>query len=364
VLEIRRGRSSWVGFSFLGIAIVLTIGTLFLALTDRSLADIADFNSGSADTSSPQSLDETAATATAEAEIELTPVVPDPLPDDLELSAQAAYVIHSESDTVLFERAADEPLQPASTSKIFTAMVVLEHASPEEVIEIVEEDVVDSEVESSMGLEAGDRVTVHDLLVGLLLASGNDAANALSRTIGARIDSGDADDSIDQRFVAGMNQKVDELGLEATVLKSPAGLDRDDQAVTARELAVAAEVLLERPSLATIVAMKRAEIRVGGENARVIELENTNDLLAHDGVYGIKTGTTGEAGQCLVVAYRNGESTTITVILGSEDRYGDARALLGLEPLPETDEGDGEDIDPEHTDPVRDDDHDEEAHVQ
>lgn len=100
-------------------------------------------------------------------------------------------------------------------------------------------------------------------------------------------------------------------------------------------MVIAARALLREPVLVSIVAMQRAEVRIGGPKARVIRLENTNQLLAQDGVFGIKTGTTDQAGQCLLVAYRAPSGTQIAVILGSQDRYGDARALLGLpEPPP------------------------------
>jgi serine-type D-Ala-D-Ala carboxypeptidase (penicillin-binding protein 5/6) len=357
LLNSRRSRANWIGVAFLGISVLLTIGTLFLAFTGRSLTDLAGFQTfrGGDQDSSNLSLAELSATASADITPSPTLAPPDPIPEDIELTARGVYVLHADSDTVLFEREPDEPLQPASTAKIFTAIVVLEYASPEEVIEINESDIVDPVVESSMGLEAGDRVTVHDLLVGLMLPSGNDAASALSRTIGARID-GDEDEPYDDRFLREMNRVADDLGLEASELRHAAGHDRDDQAVTARELAVATVAMLERPSLATIVAMKRAEIQVGGENARVLTVENTNELLIHDDVYGVKTGTTVEAGQCLVVAQHNGDSTTIAVILGSSDRYGDARTLLDLPepPEPEEDNDESEDLVPEHTEPVDD----------
>lgn len=347
-------RSAWLGYSFLGISVLLTLGTLFLALTDRSLADLTDLDAllGENDSTDPTTASDIAANLTPVATPTATPGPELDIPEDIQLTAQSAYVIHRESDDVLFERNADLPLQPASTAKIFTAMVVLEHANPEEVIEIMESDVVDPVAESSMGLAAGDWVTVHDLLVGLMLPSGNDAANALSRTIGARID-GEESESFNDRFLREMNRVADELGLQTTELRHAAGHDREGQTVTARELAVAAEALLERPSLLSIVAMKRAEIRVGGDNPRVLIVDNTNELLVHDGVFGVKTGTTSEAGECLVIAYREGGSTFIAVLLGSEARYEDARTLLSLPqpPAPAEDEVDGE-PDPEHTDTV------------
>jgi serine-type D-Ala-D-Ala carboxypeptidase (penicillin-binding protein 5/6) len=329
-----RGRSGWAGYIFLGISVLLASVTLFMAVTDRSLGDLRDgslFSSGD----SSRSGQNLATSLTPEVSPTPTPEPPIQVPADVDLTAPAAFVVFPETDMVLFERDSDLPLQPASTAKIFTALVVLEYAAPEEVIEITQADVVDPVAESSMGLQAGDWVTVHDLLVGLMLPSGNDAASALSRTIGARIDGPD-DEPYDARFIREMNRKAEDLGLDTVVLKHAAGHDQPGQQVTARDLAVAAEALLERLSLRKIVSMMRAEIKVGGANPRVIVVDNTNELLVYGEVSGVKTGTTAEAGQCLVVVSRHNDSEVISVILGSEDRYGDARALLSLpEPTPE-----------------------------
>jgi serine-type D-Ala-D-Ala carboxypeptidase (penicillin-binding protein 5/6) len=345
VLHSPRRRSGLVGYFFLGISVLLALGTVFLAVTDRSVTNLDNRFSGD-DSDSLQiagQFDHLTPTA--------TPVPQPPLliPEDLQLTARSAFVYHPEGDTVLFERDADLPLQPASTLKVFTAMVVLDYATPNEIIEIVDSDVVDPVAESSMGLAAGDLVTVHDLLVGLMLPSGNDAANALARVIGSRIE-GDADESLQDRFLREMNRVASDLGLETTELRHPAGHDREGQAVTAREMATAAMALMESPSLLTIVAMKSAEIRVGGVNPRILQVENTNELLVHEEVYGIKTGTTDQARQSLVIASREGDTTIISVILGSEDRYGDARALLQLPEPPDTDQQD--EPAPEHTEPV------------
>jgi serine-type D-Ala-D-Ala carboxypeptidase (penicillin-binding protein 5/6) len=338
------------GYIFLGISVVLALGTVFLAVTDRSLIEMTGvdsfFASETADNSTETIADITALTPTPTPE----PQIPEAIAADIDITARSAFVYHPSTDTTLYERDADTPVQPASTLKIFTALVVLEYASPSEVIEIVESDVVDPVAESHMGLAAGDLVTVHDLLVGLMLPSGNDAANALARVVGSRINGDDAE-PLQDRFIREMNRVANDLGLETTELRHPAGHDREGQAVTAREMAVAAQALMESPSLLTIVAMKDAEILVGGNNARVLEVENTNELLVHEDVYGIKTGTTGQAGQCLIVASREGDTTIISVILGSEDRYTDARTLLDLsEPVPQPDGSD--EPAPEHTAPV------------
>jgi serine-type D-Ala-D-Ala carboxypeptidase (penicillin-binding protein 5/6) len=352
VLNTRRGRGNLIGYGFLGLSVLLTVGTLFLALTEHRVSDLQTlWNSDESNPSSNLTLAELSATADAQITPTPEPAGPETLPEDLELSAEAAYVLHAESGKVLYEREADELRQPASTIKIFTALVVLKYAAPEEVIEVVESDVVDPVAESSMGLQAGDRVTIHDLLVGLMLPSGNDAANALARSIGSRIE-GEPDESPEDRFVQEMNQFARDLGIEHSKLLDVSGLDREGQGVTAREMAIATEALLARPSLATVVAMKKAEIHVGGPNARVIDLENTNELLIYGDIFGVKTGTTSEAGQCLIVAQHNGDGATISVLLGSQDRYADARVLHQLPEPPEPVDDADEEPAPEHSEPL------------
>lgn len=259
---------------------------------------------------------------------------PRPIPPDLALTARAAILVDVATENVRYERQADEPVPPASTAKIVTALTAIAHLRPEEVVEIVPEDVVDPEAESAMGLQAGDTVTVQDLLVGLLLPSGNDAANALARVAGERLAGEQATPR--ERFTAAMNQTAERLGMADSYFHSPAGLDVDGQRATARDLARAARALLDDPALLPIVAMPSATVRVGGPQARVITLESTNLLLEEQGVYGVKTGTTELAGECLVFAYRDQREDVIGVVLGSQDRFGDARALLGLPPAPAT----------------------------
>lgn len=285
---------------------------------------------------SPRDLfDRTPAEATALPTVTPVPTpTPTPAPivvDADSLSARAAIVVAAESGAVRFERDADVALPPASTIKIVTALTVIRHAKPEEVMTILPEDLVDQTVESHMGLEAGDMVTIRDLLIGVLLPSGNDAANALSRFVGERLP---GEGTPTERFVAEMNAIAAELGMEGTHFVDAVGLDYPEQVTTARDLARAARALLQEPALATIVEMPRADVPIGGPNRRTLTLLNTNELLTEAGVFGMKTGTTEAAGQCLVLAYHTPAEDQIAVLLGSQDRYSDARALLGLEPPP------------------------------
>ena len=268
-----------------------------------------------------------AATPVATPVVIATPVAtPDPRLASLQLTAKSAILINADSGTVLYAKDADTPRAPGSTAKIVTALTVLRYAKPEEIVTIQPDEVVDAS-ESNMGLRAGDTITVHDLLVGMLLPSGNDAARVLARVIGERLP---GDGSPVQRFVAEENTVAQQLGMNGNHIVDPAGDDAPDQEVTARGLALAARELLTQPTLLAIVSMPSAEVKVGGPNARTIQLTTTNDLLATEGVFGIKTGTTPLAGECLVAAYHARTGVEIAVVLGSDDRYVDARALLGL----------------------------------
>ena len=252
------------------------------------------------------------------------------MPDyvSFDFSAKSIYLIDANSGNVLFQREPNAARAPASTAKLVTALTAIRYVRPEEVVTIQQSDVVDPVQESNMGLKVGDTVTVHDLFVGLFLPSGNDAANALARFAGERLP--DASQPPVKRFVDEMNATASKLGMTNSHFVNPSGDDADGQVVTARDLSLATRALLEDAALRPIVALPTADVRVGGPNARVIQLTNTNELLLTDGVYGVKTGTTQNAGDCLIVAYRTQKENVIAVILDSQDRYADARDLLGL----------------------------------
>lgn len=253
---------------------------------------------------------------------------PSPTPAPPAIRARSVIVLDLTDERILLERESRTPLPPASTLKLLTALTVKDILSSEEIVTIEPEDIVDPAVESSMGLAAGDTITVHDLLIGLLLPSGNDAARALARVAGERL-AEPADRSPQERFLSAMQEKARALGLEQTVVRTPDGDDVPEQTISAADLARLARAVLADPELAAIVALRQASVRVGGPNARVLELENTNELLGQLGVIGVKTGTTPAAGQCLVAAWRTvDEHLFVAVLLGSQDRYSDLRAVI------------------------------------
>jgi D-alanyl-D-alanine carboxypeptidase (penicillin-binding protein 5/6) len=250
------------------------------------------------------------------------------------VSAAAAYVFDATADVELLALNSTEQRAPASTVKIVTAMVVLDYADLNTEIVFDEADTASAD-ESRMGLQAGDTVTVQQLLTGLLLPSGNDAARTLARHVGSLL-LGDSDGDPIARFVEAMNAKVAEAGLSNTQFTTPDGLsDDDDQYTTAYDLAHLGALAMSYDTVAEIVSQATAEVTSVGPEARLYSLRNTNQFLpgsgtdfATENVVGLKSGSTTAAGACLVLAkHERGCNLVIAVVLGSEISY-DAEGLI------------------------------------
>lgn len=243
------------------------------------------------------------------------------------LTAKAAFAVDLTSNAELFADNADTPLPPASTTKLITALVVVQNAGLDETVQIQAGDQVDPAVYSHMGLEAGDEVTVRDLLAGLLIPSGDDAALALARYVGAKLP-GDPATPPRDRFMAAMNRLATSLGMKNTHFVNPYGMDAPGHVSTARDLAIATRAFFQNQTLEQLVDQRVMTVQVGGPRARAITLYSTNQMLGEPGVLGVKTGTTDAAGQCLVLAVSRQTDRIVIVVLGSTDRYADARAIL------------------------------------
>ncbi|MDQ2683078.1 MAG: serine hydrolase [Chloroflexota bacterium] len=247
------------------------------------------------------------------------------------VSAQSIYVFDATLNIELLAENAEEQRAPASTVKIVTAMVVLDHAELDTELVFLEEDTA-TEDESRMGLVEGDTLTVEQLLYGLMLPSGNDAARTLARHVGELLLDGEAGDPI-ERFVQAMNDKVVEAGLSNTNFTSPDGLSDDpDQYTTAYDLAHLGAMAMRYRKIAETVSVSSIEISALNPADRVYPLRNTNQFLpeaeseyATDGIVGLKSGSTEAAGACLVLAKRErGGNLIIAVVLGSELAYDEA----------------------------------------
>lgn len=225
-------------------------------------------------------------------------------------AAQAAIVVHPETGTVLYEKNADARLGIASTTKIMTALVVLEHCALDEPVEILPEYTA---VEgSSMYLRAGETYTVEELLYGMMLVSGNDAAVALACHTAGSV----------QAFADMMNDKARALGMTGSAFQNPSGLDAEGHYSTARDMAALTCAAMANDTFCAIVATERAT--VGGQT-----LVNHNRLLrCYDGAIGVKTGYTKASGRTLVSCAQRGTTRFVCVTLSDPDDWNDHTRLL------------------------------------
>jgi D-alanyl-D-alanine carboxypeptidase len=225
-------------------------------------------------------------------------------------SAPAALLGDSDTGQVLARRNANQGRPMASTTKIMTALLTLERANLADRVVISPTALVGG---STMGLTAGEALTVEDLLWGLLLNSGNDAAMALAQHVAGS----------EAAFVAVMNQRAAELGMANTRFANPHGLDAPEHYSSAYDLWLLTQEALKHQTFRQMVAT-RTQVTAGRQ------LFNQNELLGiYPGADGVKTGTTLAAGQNLVASVSQAGRRAIAVILNSQDRYSDARALFG-----------------------------------
>ena len=251
----------------------------------------------------------------------------------LDISTPRAIVVDANGETY-FERAADEPCKIASLTKIMTAIVALENASLDAQV------TVDNEAatvgQSSAGLLEGDTMDLETALYALLVPSGNDAAIAIANTLGASMASDGQ--GAQEAFVAAMNAKAEELGCTDTVFDNPHGLDYDqwagDAHSTARDVAIMVAYAMQNETFRSIVGGGSTTVTVTGSNgvARTITLESTDELMgSYEGLCGVKTGTTDDAGYCFAGACSRDEGELYTVVLGapsSDERFSDTAAML------------------------------------
>lgn len=236
--------------------------------------------------------------------------------EDLNVSAKSAIVICSDTNEILFEKSAKQKMPMASTTKIMTALILAEQPDLSKTVEVTKQMVT---VEgSSMGLLAGDTVSYRDLLYGMLLASGNDAANVTAYVLGGGIEG----------FAKMMNQKAREIGLENTSFVTPSGLDDENHYTTAFDLALLTSVALKNNAFCTACSSKQATLYYGNPPYKRT-ITNHNKLLGNfDGAIGVKTGFTKKSGRCLVTAAERDGKGVIAVTLNAPDDWNDHKALL------------------------------------
>ncbi len=227
-----------------------------------------------------------------------------------DVSARACVVIESESGRVLYQKNAANRLPMASTTKIMTALVALEQGNREDIVKISSS--AAGTEGSSMYLESGETMTLEELLYGLMLASGNDAAVAIAEHFGGM-----------DAFVALMNEKAEQIGAKNSHFSNPNGLPDESHYSTAADMAKITAYALKNPDFARIVATK--SYRIAGEGkAYPRSLTNHNKLLSmYDSCIGVKTGFTKAAGRCLVSAAKRNGMTLICVTLNAPSDWSD-----------------------------------------
>jgi D-alanyl-D-alanine carboxypeptidase (penicillin-binding protein 5/6) len=237
-----------------------------------------------------------------------------------DIVAANAIVVDASTGDILLDKHSGDPVAMASLTKLFTAFVAIETTPLERQMIVSDYDLVG---EASMGILAGETLSFQTLLHGMLLPSGNDAATAIARNLGAQ--PGDSDNQAAQRFIDRANTRLTTLGLHNTHLVNPHGLDADGHYSTARDIAAVTLFALDHePTFAA--TLHTAEYEAEGH-----AITNTNRLLGvYDGLIGGKTGVTDNAGYCLMqVAERNGQRVIIVLLGSTPDAwYDDAKALL------------------------------------
>ncbi len=231
------------------------------------------------------------------------------------LSSASAVLYEPTSGRFLYEKDADTRRPMASTTKLMTALVAAQQLPFDRVVTVPSQAVA---VEgSSMGLRGGDKITVEHLLTGLLLSSGNDAANALALLTSGSLPS----------FAERMNRQAATLGMVHTRFVTPSGLDEGDHGSTARDMALLGAAVLKDERLAAICKQKTAVIKLG-DPMREATVSNHNRLLRlYPYAIGLKTGYTVKSGKCLVSAAEKDGVTLVAVTLNGGDYWNDHIAL-------------------------------------
>ena len=238
------------------------------------------------------------------------------------LAEDTVFLVNLEDPTQAIlglERNADKKRYPASTTKIMTCILALEESDPDEIVMVSKRACNLSDRNSKMGLEPGEHYKMIDLLYGLMLPSGNDAAIAIAEHIGGSVNG----------FADLMNRKAEDLGMEHSHFMNPHGLHHSDHYTTARDLALLAAYAMGNDTFREIVSTSQRTVR--SEEGRKIVLRNSNRLLRdrtaenykpysclYENAIGIKTGDTHLAGKCLVAAAKKNDTTYLLVLLKGE----------------------------------------------
>ncbi|MDR2167283.1 MAG: D-alanyl-D-alanine carboxypeptidase [Clostridiales bacterium] len=238
-----------------------------------------------------------------------------------QVEAKGAILIEADSGRVLWDKNADEAMAMASTTKIMTAILVLENANLEDIVIVSKRAAAAPRVK--MELSAGEEIPLHGLLYALMLQSSNDAAVAIAEHMSGSV----------AEFCAAMTRKAHELGAIDTVFETPSGLDTDNHRSTAHDMALITRYALQNPLFVEIIATPQF---ITVSNKKTYDIRNKNRLLNEfEGAFGVKTGFTGRAGHCFVGAAEREGLRLISVVFasgwgaqGKEQKWVDTKRLL------------------------------------
>lgn len=231
--------------------------------------------------------------------------------DEPSVSAYSAILINASTNEVVYAKNADDTRSMASTTKIMTAILAIESGKMQDEVEITR-DMVGAEG-TSIGLTQGYKMTLETLVYGLLLESGNDAANAVAIFL-----AGTTED-----FAVMMNEKAEEIGMTGTNFVTPSGLDDDQHYTTAYDMALLASYAVKNEVFCQICSTSSIQVSYI-EPEKYVTFSNHNSFLdAYDGAFGIKTGYTTKSGRCLVTAVEKDGVVLIAVTLNASDDWND-----------------------------------------
>lgn len=263
-------------------------------------------------------------TALSAAQLNELPPSAENIPAPPEINAKYALLLDLQTNTVLYEKQADIQMSPASLTKIMTALLVAESGIALDTVVTVSNKAVNVPSGSSiLGLSAGDQISILDLLYGLMLRSGNDAACALAEAVSGSVES----------FVELMNSRAAELGMNNTHFVNPHGFADSSHYTTARDMAICSCEYIKYELLNTIASSASYEINLTSKEGsqKTFRISNTNPLLTDsqygDYVTGLKTGFTQLAGNCIIIRYQREGRDLLSLIFSSPQGYKDNDAV-------------------------------------
>ena len=232
------------------------------------------------------------------------------------VSAGSAIIINGDTGEVVFEKDADVRRSMASTTKIMTSLIAAESGRLDEVVSVTAE--MTGVEGTSIGLKAGYKITLRNLVYGMLLESGNDAANATAVFLaGSQTD-----------FAALMNQKAKEIGMTSSNFVTPSGLDDENHYTTARDMAILGAYAMKNPTMREISSTKSKQINMIEPDITVTFSNHNRLLRSYEGAFGVKTGFTKKSGRCLVSAAERDGAGFIAVTLNAGDDWNDHKKMF------------------------------------